>query len=233
MEKTRIINYKFFLIAIASSHLLNAQDSEEIIIPGEYSSIGVYQGIKVDLIKSDVNKIVINSDNKDPSVFGYKIKNGYLKLRSRINKNLALEKLYIQVYNKNSIQQINLFQGAKIRIDSLIQTNINIKIQEGSSLEGYFDTEKISLQVYSGGTADLQGETSVLEIKASTGGICNADELFSNQSTVMASIGSLVHARATNLMDIKSTTGATVRIYGNPKKVIKKNSLGGKIVETK
>mgnify|MGYP007000459484 len=39
---------KFFIIAISFT-FLKAQEAKEIIIPGEYSSIYVYQGIDVNL----------------------------------------------------------------------------------------------------------------------------------------------------------------------------------------
>ena len=221
---------KFFIIIISFS-LMNAQQEREIIIPADYNSIYVYQGIEVDLVKSDINKIILEPSNEDPSTFGYKIKNRILKLRQRLDKNLSIGKVKVTIHNKSSIEIIKLFQGSIMKIKNpLIQTNVEIKVQEGSSLEGYIKADKIGVEVFSGGSADLKGETTVSEIIVSTGGIFSGEELFSKQLKVKATIGSLAHVRSSVLMNVKVSTGSTVRVYGQPKKIIQKTSFGGKII---
>ena len=117
---------KFFIIIISFS-FINAQQERETIILGDYNSIYVYQGIEVDLIKSDINKISLESSNVDPLVFGYKIKNGILKLRQTLDKNLSIGKVKVTIYNKSSIETIKLFQGSTMKIKNpLIQTNVEI-----------------------------------------------------------------------------------------------------------
>ena len=180
------------------------------------------------------NKIVLTSNNKDASTFGYKIKNGVLKLRQGLDRKLSIDKVYVNLYSNKSIEEIKLFQGAILKAkDTLVQTSIKIKVQEGSSFEAVLDTEKTSVTVFSGGSVDLKGQTTVVEINASTGGVCTSEELFSKQAKVKASIGSLVYVRASLLFDAKASTGSTVRVYEKPKKTLTKTSLGGKIIMMK
>ena len=73
----------------------------------------------------------------------------------------------------------------------------------------------------------------VIEINASTGGICSSEELDSKQAKVKASLGSLVYARASLLFDANASTGSTVRVYEKPKKTVTKTSFGGKIIMMK
>ena len=224
---------KIFIIALSLS-FLKAQEAKEIIIPGDYSSIFIYQGIEVNLIKANSNKIVLTSNNKDASTFGYKIKNGVLKLRQGLDRKLSIDKVYVNLYSNKLIEEIKLFQGAILKAkDTLVQTSIKIKVQEGSSLEAVLDTEKTSVAVFSGGSVDLKGKTTVVEINASTGGVCTSEELFSKQAKVKASIGSLVYVRASLLFDAKASTGSTVRVYEKSKKTLTKTSLGGKIIMMK
>ena len=223
---------KFFIIIISFS--LNAQQERETIILKDYNSIYVYQGIEVDLIKSDRNKIILESSNEDFSTFGYKIKNGVLKLRQSLDKNLSIGKVKITLHNKSSIEIIKLIQGSTMRIKNpLIQTNVKIKVQEGSSLEGSIKADKIVVEVFSGGSANLKGEATVSEILASTGGIFFGEELISKQLKIKASIGSLAYVKSSVLMDAKASIGSTVRVYGYPKKIIQKTSFGGKIIRMK
>ena len=224
---------KIFIIALSLS-FLKAQEPKEIIIPGDYFSLYIYQGIEVNLIKGNSNKIILISKNNDASNFGYKIKNGVLKLRQALDRKLSIDRVYVNLYSNKSIEEIKLFQGAILKTkDPLAQTSIKIKVQEGSSLEAILDTEKTSVEVFSGGYVDLKGKTTVIEIIASTGGICSSEELFSKQAKVTASIGSLVYARASLLFDAKATIGSTVRVYQKPIKTLTKTSLGGKIIMMK
>ena len=74
---------------------LQAQEKKETTsVLGDFSTISVYAGIEVNLIKSKENKIVLSDKNDDTSVFGYKIKNNTLKLRAGIDKKLSLAYKY-------------------------------------------------------------------------------------------------------------------------------------------
>ena len=95
--------------------------------------------------------------------------------------------------------------------------------------EGNLNTDKFTLEVFSGGSANISGVTSVSEIKTSTGGICLAENFKATQSNVKASIGSIAYVNSSLIMDVISTTGSIIRVYGNPKKLITKTTFGGKI----
>ena len=210
---------------------LQAQEKTETIsVLGDFNSISVYAGIEVNLIKSKENKIVLSDKNDDTSVFGYKIKNNTLKLRAGIDKKLSLGNIFVDVYYRNDIDELKLFQGSKVFLkDTINQTNLKIKVKEGSLLVGIVNTERSTIEVFSGGSVSIKGESSVVEIKSSTGGICSAEELSSKQTIIHASIGSVVHSTASTLMHANATTGAIIRVYGSPKKLITNTRLGGSI----
>jgi len=224
--------FLLFLLTTSTFSILKAQENHILI--GDYNSLMVYAGIEVNFIKGEDNKIILSHKNEDTSVFVYKIKNKVLKLKVAIDKKLSLGNIFVDVYYKNEIDEINLFQGSTVLFqDSISQTNLKIKAQEGSLLEGIVNTGKTSIEVASGGSVSLKGRSSVVEIKASTGGICLAEELSSKQTKIQASIGSVVYAKSSLLMDAKASTGAIIRVHGNPKKLILKTSLGGSIKQMK
>ena len=221
---------KYIIIFLVISSSLKAQNDTFSML-GEFNVISVYSGVEVDIIKGEENKIILNSKNAlDNTTFGYKIKNKVLKLRVGIDKNLSLGNISVTLFYKDELDEIKLFQASKAKlIDTLIQTNIKIKVQEGSMFEGNLNTDKSTLEVFSGGTANISGVTSVSEIKTSTGGICLAENFKATQSNVKASIGSIAYVNSSLIMDVISTTGSIIRVYGNPKKLITKTTLGGKI----
>ncbi len=219
-----------YLLIASSSFLKSQERNEEINMVGDFNTLNVYAGIEVNLIKSKENKIILSDKNKDFSVFGYKVKNKVLKLRVEIDKKLSLGKIFVDVYYNNEIDAVNLFQGSKLFLKTpLIQTYINIKVQEGSTFEGKVTTDKTNITVASGGSINIEGASAVLDIKATTGGVCSAEHLSSEQTKIKASIGSVVYAKASVLMDAKASTGAIIRVYGSPKKFYYKSTLFGSV----
>jgi hypothetical protein len=130
---------------------LQAQEKiETISVLGDFSTISVYAGIEVNLIKSKENKIVLSDKNEDTSVFGYKIKNNNLKLRAGIDKKLSLGNIFVDVYYRNDIDELKLFQGSKVFLkDTINQTNLKIKVKEGSLLVGIVNTDRATVEVFS------------------------------------------------------------------------------------
>lgn len=226
---------KFFfniLFTFTTALFLHSQtENGTLTIPGDFNFISVYSGIEVNLIRGDENKIVlIEEKSDDTSTFGYKIKNRTLKLRASLDKKLSLGNVYVDLYYKNEIEELKLFQGSKAIIkEPVIQTNFKINAKEGSFLEGSVITEKTTIEVATGGKVVLAGESSVLQIKATTGGICSVEDIVSKQTNINASIGSVVHASSNLLMEAEASTGAIIRVHGNPEKLITKTVLGGRI----
>lgn len=224
---------KFFNILLCTTaFFLHAQkENETITMTGGFNFISVYSGIEVNLIRGDENKIVVIKDKSDDtSTFGYKIKNNTLKLRATIDKKLSLGNVFVDLYYKNDIEELKLFQGSKaILKEPVNQTNLIVNVKEGSYLEGSVMTEKTTILVSTGGRVVLNGESSVVQIKATTGGVCSIEELASQQTNINASIGSVVHATSDVLMEAEASTGAIIRVYGSPEKIITKTMLGGRI----
>lgn len=222
----------FFLTIIFSSSLI-AQKNNRIDI-GNFDKINTYAGIDLNIIKAKENKILLSPRNKDNSIFIYKVKNGVLKLKVGLDKKLRLGNIMVDLYYKNEIHGINLYQGSNaILKDTLNQTNLNVKVNEGGSFKGNISNEKINIQISSGGSVLLNGKTSVAYIRANTGGICLVEELSTKQTTIRANTGSIVYANASVLIDAKASTGAIIRVHGNPIKTISKTTLGGSIIKMK
>ena len=223
-------NLLFFLFITSFSFLKSQEATEEISMIGDFNTLNVYAGIEVTLIKGKENKIILSSKNKDTSVFGYKMKNKVLKLRVGIDKKLSLGKIFVEIYYNNELDKINLFQGSELLLKTpLIQTSLDIKVQEGSSFVGEVTTEKTNIIVASGGDVSIEGESAVLDIKATTGGVCSAEDLASEQTNIKASVGAVVYAKASVLMNASASTGAIIRVHGSPKKFYYKSTLFGSV----
>ena len=54
-----------------------------------------------------------------------------------------------------------------------------------------------------------------------------------DRADVKASLGGIVYVNATELVDAKASLNGTIRVHGEPKKLVSKESVGGKVIEMK
>ncbi|MGB1079833.1 MAG: GIN domain-containing protein, partial [Flavobacteriaceae bacterium] len=69
--------------------------------------------------------------------------------------------------------------------------------------------------------------------RVSAGGVVDAATLDSEQVEVSVKAGGNAAVRATELAEARVSFGGTVKVYGQPKKLIKKTAVGGNIALVK
>ncbi len=94
------------------------------------------------------------------------------------------------------------------------------------------DVQKATISASSGGILQLEGTAENQEASISTGGILQADNLDTTQTTVSVTTGGVANVRASDLVDAKVKAGGNITIYGKPNQINQKTILGGTIVES-
>ena len=228
-----------FCFFISFFHMIaQEEDQKEKILNGrevfidDFVNIKVYSGIEIKLIPSDENKLIISGEDKMGVVA--KIKRNTLKIRHSLEYILNPTFTYVELYHNATLDEISLYQGSDLSTDSTYQqTNINIKVHEGSTMNLVFKGEKISSLVTTGGQLFLSGEVTNHECFVNSGGACEAETLISEQTRVRVTAGGLSYINASKLLEAKVTAGGIIRVYGNPYKIITKKTIGGQIFEMK
>ena len=229
--------FLFFMIYFLSA---NAQEENKIdeslkgreVFIDDFMNIKVYSGIEIKLIPSDENKLVISGEDNISVVA--KIKRNTLKIRHTLENILNPTFTYVELYHSAILEEISLYQGSDLSSDSIFeQTSINLKVQEGSTMNLVFKGEKISSLVSTGGQLFLSGEVTNHETVVNSGGACEAETLISEQTKVSVTAGGLSYVNASKLIDAKVTAGGIIRIYGSPNKIVTKKTIGGQIFEMK
>ena len=82
----------------------------------------------------------------------------------------------------------------------------------------------------SGAKLSLTGVTKELDLKVSAGGVINAEKLESNKAKVISIAGGVCSIRARELANLNINAGGKIEVYGNPKQIISKYTLGGKVL---
>ena len=198
---------------------------------GEFEKLRVFDRISVELIPSKENKIVITGSRADDVELINK--NGTLKIRMAIRKLLEGEDVSAKLYFK-SIDDIDVNEGSYVICDSPFkQTAIKVNAIEGSEVRLVLDTKKANLRAVTGGILKIKGKATNSDVSLGTGGVLQAEDLQTVQTSIKITTGGEAVIRASELVDAKVRAGGNITIYGSPQQINKSTALGGSISESK
>lgn len=218
---------KVVVVAFAIvSQITFAQVTKKI---GDFNQLKVYDKLKVELIESSENKVVISG--KRENEVEVVNKNGELKLRMPFPKLLSGEDISIKLYFK-SIDGITASEGSYISSDAVFkQTILDLSAKEGSEIYLELDTQKANIKAVTGGTIELIGKAINQDVNIMSGGSLRSKGLKTSQTTITVSAGGNAEINASVLVDAKVKAGGSIFIYGKPKQINQQTILGGTIIE--
>ena len=194
---------------------------------GEFHEIKVYDLIEVNLIQSDVNRILIKGKNTGD--INFVNKDGVLKLRMPLEKKFRGEDTFIEVYYTD-LRTIDANEGAQIVCNEMLeQDRIELRAQEGAQIEIGMTVRDAQIRAVTGGIIRASGLATNQVIKINTGGIFEGRDLKTDTSSIKVSTGGEAELYATAEVDIQIRAGGDVHVYGDPKKVYKDTMFGGRI----
>ncbi len=235
-----MIRFKLSLLLFLITFTIVAQEADEkevdnqerIVFIDDFINIKIYSGIEVKLIPSDENKLVISGEDKMDVV--PKIKRNTLKIRHPLEHILNPTFTYVELHHSSVLDEISLYQGSNLTSDdTYAQTSISLRVNEGSTMNLSFEGEKITSVVSTGSQLFLSGKVTNHQSVVNSGGACEAETLISEQTKVSVTAGGMSYVNAKELIEAKVTAGGIIRVYGNPKKMTTKKTIGGQIFEMK
>lgn len=195
---------------------------------GEFDEIKVFDGIRVTLIPADADSLAVEGKNKE--FLSYKNKNGRLYIRMDVKKRLSGFNTTVALFYSNPLEVIDANEGSFVSCqDVLFQQSITLKSQEGAEIDATLDVQKVFTKTVSGGIVNLKGAAVTQEHRVSAGGVVDAFTLDSEQVEVRVKAGGNAAVRATEFAEATVSFGGSVKVYGEPKKLIKKIAVGGNI----
>lgn len=195
---------------------------------GEFDQVKVFDGIRLTIIPSDADSLVVEGKNK--SYLSIKNKNGKLFVRMDIKKRLSGFNTSVALFSSNILEVIDANEGSFVSCqDALFQPSITLKAQEGAEIDAVLDVQKVKTKTNSGGIIILKGSAVVQYHSVATGGILEAETLDSEQVELKIKAGGRAAVNSTELAEIKVSLGGSVSVYGQPKKIVKSVAVGGTI----
>ncbi|WP_281636803.1 head GIN domain-containing protein [Flavobacterium marginilacus] len=195
----------------------------------DFDDVKVFDKLSVTLVASSENKVVITGTSQ--SKVEVVNKNGLLKIRMPLTKIMSGDEAKVTLYFKR-IQSIDANEGSNvICTDTFKQTSFLLGAQEGAKINVSLDVDKAEIKAYSGGIIKVKGKAVTQKVLINSGGILEAGDLETSQTTVSLSAGGSADVRASSLVDAKIKAGGTIFIYGKPKEIKQETFMGGTIVQ--
>jgi hypothetical protein len=218
---------KIILILFVMISQLNF--SQTTIKLDNFDELKVFDQLNVTLVQSNENKVVVTGNNEKD--FEAVNKNGVLKIRMRLIKILSGDGTKVTLYFKK-IKSIDANEGSIVSSKHIFkQTTMNLSTQEGAKINIELDVDSSTSKLHSGGIMSLSGKAVTQKATINSGGIFNAKNLATSQTTVSISAGGSAEVNASTLAEAKVTAGGTVSIYGKPKEIKRETFAGGTIIE--
>ena len=193
---------------------------------GDFQKLKVYNGINVELIKSDEQKVVISGEKAEK----VKVKNtnDVLKLSLKFPDLSADGKVDVKLYYKDIIQIIDGNEGATITGKDIDQQQIEIKSQERAFINLVLKTKHLKVKSSSGGIVKLTGSAKNQDIDLDLYGVYHGYALeVSENSSIRAGSGAKAEISAGETLNAKVSFGGSIFYKGNPEVIKDKKVVGG------
>lgn len=201
---------------------------------GDFTSLKTTNRIKVELIPSEENKVVVKESQENAVSIANK--NGRLILKNTL-KELVSEGEYsvtIQVHFKD-LNDIDAQGGSYIYTEKpIVQKTLKLSANLGATIDAPLKVEHLNAYANTGAKLILKGSASEsVKLNGSAGAQITANELKSIKTKITVNSGSVASVTATDYVDAQVFAGGKIKIYGNPKDVKEKVSVGGSIERVK
>ena len=218
---------RFLLTLLIIPSLLVSQEEINRNL-GEFTKLSIYDGINVELIKSDENKVEASGENTRFVVV--KNKNGNLKIRLNVQKRFSGDRTMVKLYYKN-IYSFIAHEGSNIfSKDTIKQADLKIKGHTGSRIDIPVELNSISVTSTAGAKITLRGSSTYLEASSATGSEINARNMVIEDGEVSALSGSMVDVRAEISLEAVARIGGVVNVHSKTERITEKVSLGGSVI---
>lgn len=220
-------------------------------ITGDFDEIEVSQAIKAEIIKSDVEKVVISApqdiiDEVLVDISGGSLHIHYKKGIRVMNNHNVSAKIYTRDFTKleaNSAASITVkdkFTQEKTNIDAssaasisgdLEANDMEINVGSSSSFSGKIWAVDLDIEASSAASISVSGKAKKADVSASSGSSISAEDLIADHLTVDASSGSSVDVSASSSINAEASSGGSVSVNkkGNVTSITKEESSGGSV----
>ena len=205
-------------------NLLSAQTERKI---GDFQKLSVYDGINVELIKSETNRVEIAG--KNTAYIVVKNKNGDLKIRLSVERRFSGNRTKVSVFYK-SLYSIISHEGANVfSKDTINQADLNLKANSGSRQNMIVKLNTLQATATAGAKINIKGLAKYQELSATTGAEIMVSKVENVEANVVSTTGALIDVSTTKDLKVNSKIGGIINVHTKTDKITEKISVGGAV----
>ena len=214
----------YIMALVVLPNLLSAQTERKI---GDFQKLSVYDGINVELIKSDTNRVEING--KNTAYIVVKNKNGDLKIRLSVERRFSGNRTKVSVFYKTLYSVIS-HEGANVfSKDTINQADLNLKANSGSRQNMIVKLNTLQAAATAGAKINIKGLAKYQELSATTGAEIMVSKVENEEASVVSTTGALIDVSTTKDLKVNSKIGGIINVHTKTEKITEKISVGGAV----
>ena len=229
----------FLAIAITGSlvlaqKIINDPNAEKRTV-STFHGIEVGTGIELSLMEGSSEEVAVSAattEFRDKIVT--RVENGLLKIyyetkTGAINK--TKETKYLKAYvSYKALDLLHATTGAEVKINGVLKSaSLDMKATTGALIEGEVDIAALKISQSTGSKITLSGKADKLNIDGDTGSKFKGEDMSTSSCSVEVSTGAIVSVKAEKELQVKASTGGSVKYKGSPTVKEIKRSTGGSV----
>ena len=216
-----------FLFLIIVPLIGMAQNADSCQSSGNFTAIQVYNGIHVDLIRSEENKWCCDSITNFADL-DFALEEDVLTIRKAQGSdkdNARNVKIYY-----NNLKAISAFNKSAIGTPNLMKTDsITVTLKTGAVFYGSFDIKYLNAIITEGCLLSVDGYANEQIVNVALKGTFSAFKLEGEIGEIKATSGGIAKVNISERLKATATSGGYIGFKSSPR-VEMKTTLGGKIV---
>ena len=197
---------------------------------GDFTTLKVFNGIEVELIKSNEQKIEIRGKKSEKVTIKNVDKTLKLTLPFSLKpeNNSADGEVIVKLFYSSNIDVIDANEGATITGKDINQEKLVVNSQERALINLVVNTKYIEVKTSSGGIIKLSGTTKHQDVNLDLYGVYHGFNLKTEStSTVKSGTGAKAEIFAGETLTAKVSFGGSIFYKGNPELIKDKKVIGG------
>ncbi|MDT0294691.1 head GIN domain-containing protein [Mesonia ostreae] len=217
---------KIILLVVVAISAFSVKAQEEIKIEKDFKEVKIFDKIEAVLIPSSENKIIASGFDKDEITA--QVKGNTLHIKLSLSNIWSENNTQVKVYYKD-IHTVDVNEASFAELKEFKGEKLILRAQEGGRIYAVANLKELDIKAVTGGSIETEGSVDSQLVEIRTGGGYEGKEMHSKNTEANLKAGGYAEIFVSDYCKAKVTAGGSIDVYGDPKKLDKKTSLGGKI----